>query len=80
MVTVEPEEVMKLEDWEWGEIEMPVDSGASETVVGEDTLRRIETKEGEARRRGVQLQWLMGSEPIIHGGTGVDGARCARAT
>jgi hypothetical protein len=40
----------------WEEILMAVDSGASETVVGEDVLENVPTKEGEASRRGVQYE------------------------
>ena len=37
---------------EWEEIEMAVDSGATETVVGEDDLTSVELKEGAASKRG----------------------------
>ena len=53
--TIEPEVVSSIkakDDWE--EIFMAVDSGASETVVGEEMLEGVLTKEGEASRRGVQ--------------------------
>ena len=39
---------------EWEEIEMAVDSGASESVVSEDMLNGIETVEGQAKKMGVQ--------------------------
>ena len=41
---------------EWEELDMAVDSGASETVVGEGMLRSVAIKEGEALRRGVQYE------------------------
>ena len=55
--TVEPENVnsIKAKDG-WEEILMAVDSGASGTVVGEDMLETIPTKEGEASKRGVQYE------------------------
>ena len=48
------------EQQEWEEIEMAVDSGATETVVGEDMIRGVETKPGEATRRGVQYEVASG--------------------
>ena len=40
---------------EWEEIEMAVDSGASESVVSEDMLNGVETMEGKAKKTGVQF-------------------------
>ena len=37
-------------------LKLAVDSGATETVIGEDMLTSIELKEGEAFRRGVQYE------------------------
>ena len=45
---------------EWEEVEVAVDSGATETVVGEDMIKGVETKEGEAARRGVQYEVASG--------------------
>jgi hypothetical protein len=53
---VEPKGVMAITQGTWEEIEMAVDSGAGETVVGEDMLETIQTEEGEAMRRGVQYE------------------------
>ena len=53
---VVPPGVNSVEDQEWEELEMAVDSGASETVLGEDMLRSVETTEGSACRRGVQYE------------------------
>ena len=53
---VVPPGVNSVEDQEWEELEMAVDSGASETVLGEDMLRSVETTEGAACRRGVQYE------------------------
>ena len=41
---------------EWEEIEMVVDSGASESVVSEDMLTGIATVEGYAQKKGVQYE------------------------
>ena len=41
---------------EWEEIEMAVDSGASESVVNEEQLSGAETLEGEANKRGIQYE------------------------
>lgn len=55
--TIEPEGVNAVKGaGQWEEIEMAVDSGASETVIGEDMLQGVETKEGPASRRGVQYE------------------------
>ena len=54
---VEPEGVNLLDfEGEWEEIEMTVDSGATETVIGEEMLKTVETKEGAACRRGVEYE------------------------
>ena len=55
--TVEPEGLMCVEtSGDWEEVEMAVDSGATETVVGENMVTSIETKEGPASRRGVNYE------------------------
>ena len=41
---------------EWEEIEMAVDSGASESVVSEDMLTGVETVEGYAKKKGIQYE------------------------
>ena len=40
----------------WEEIELAVDSGATETVVGEDMLHSIKTTEGESFKRAVEYE------------------------
>ena len=45
---------------EWQEIELAVDSGATETVVGTEMLTHIATSEGEAFKRGVQYEVASG--------------------
>ena len=54
--TVEPEGLNALEDHEWEEVEMAVDSGATETVIGEDILQFLALLEGLACRRGVKYE------------------------
>ena len=45
---------------EWEEIEMFVDSGATETVLGEGMLHSVETRDGLARGRGWSMRRRMG--------------------
>ena len=55
LCTVEPESVNRIcGDWE--EVEIAVDSGATETVLGEGMLASVETKPGDASRRGVKYE------------------------
>ena len=55
--TIEPEGFNEIEaKGEWEEIEMAVDSGATETVVGEDDLESIAVKEGAASQRGTEYE------------------------
>jgi hypothetical protein len=54
---IEPEGFNEIEEkGEWEEIEMAVDSGATETVLGEGDLGSIELKEGAASRRGTEYE------------------------
>ena len=54
--TMESEGINSIQTQEWDSIELAMDSGASETVIGEDMLTAVETKEGPASRRGVQYE------------------------
>lgn len=56
-----PEGVNSVDDQEWEELEMAVDSGATETVIGEHMLANIETREGIAFRKGVQYEVASGA-------------------
>ena len=58
---VVPEGVNMVGEEEWEEINMAIDSGATETVVGEDMLTSIDTVEGEAYRKGVQYEVASGT-------------------
>ena len=40
----------------WEEIELAVDSGATETVVPDESLARVDVEEGAAFRRGVKYE------------------------
>ena len=52
-----PEGVNSLEGKEeWEEIDFPVDSGATETVVSDEMLTSIDIVQGEASRRGVEYE------------------------
>ena len=55
--TIEPEGCNCIETTgEWECIEMAVDSGASETVVGVEMLQSVETNDGNASKRGVEYE------------------------
>ena len=58
--TIEPEGLNTVTEGEWEEIEMAVDSGATETVVGEESLKGIEIREGVAFKRGVKYEMANG--------------------
>ncbi|MDA8582759.1 hypothetical protein N9L68_00970 [bacterium] len=55
---IEPEQVRSavVADGEWEEIELAVDSGASETVAHEGVLQSVETTDGDAKKKGVQYE------------------------
>ena len=62
LVAKVPEGIYMIEDTGgWEEIDMAIDSGATETVVGEGMLESIETVEGEAYRKGVQYEVASGT-------------------
>ena len=54
---VAPENIRNLDEApEWEEIEVALDSGATESVCREDMLTNVETVEGDAQRKGVQYE------------------------
>ena len=53
LMTIVPDSLNSVTNDGWEGVEMTVDSGASETVVGEDMISAAATKEGQASRRGV---------------------------
>ena len=52
--------IRNLDEQVWEEIELAVDSGATETVVNEDMLTSVETTEGDAYKRGVEYEVASG--------------------
>ena len=55
--TIEPESINVIsEDGQWEEIEMAVDSGATENVANEEMLSSIPTEPGVASKRGVEYE------------------------
>ena len=62
LITRMPEGVRSIEEApEWEEIQMAVDSGATESVVGEDMLTNVKTEEGESKRKGIQYETADGT-------------------
>ena len=60
--TVVPEGVNMINaSGDWEELEMAVDSGATETVIGEDMVSSVDLKEGEPFKRGVQYEVASGT-------------------
>ena len=59
LMTIIPDSLNSVSSDGWEEIEMTVDSGASETVVGEEMITAVEAKEGPASRTGVMYWWQM---------------------
>ena len=53
---VEPVGASVIAECEWEEIEMPVDSGAGETVLGENELMSVSLVDVEAKRKGVKYE------------------------
>ena len=60
-IEIVPEQIKSVDqEEEWQEIELAVDSGATETVVGTTMLTNIATTEGVAFKRGVQYEVASG--------------------
>ena len=60
--TVQPQGLNAIQDGGWEEVEMAVDSGASETVINEDMVMSAELREGAASRRGMVYQVANGEK------------------
>ena len=56
LLTVCPDELNAVGDGEWEQIELAVDSGASETVVNDDMLTSVMTQDSAASKRGVEYE------------------------
>ena len=62
LVKIVPEGVNGLkETQEWEEIEMAVDSGATETVVSEEMVKAMEMQLGEAMKRRIRYEVASGA-------------------
>ena len=59
LIEVTPEGTNRVEQ-DWEEIELAVDSGATEMVVGTDMVQAVQTRECSAFRRGVQYEVASG--------------------
>ena len=61
--TIEPHGINAVGEDEWVEIDVAVDSGATETVMSEETLAGvIDITEGSACKRGVKYEVANGVE------------------
>ena len=58
--TVEPGSLQAIHEG-WRELDLTVDSGASETVMAEEDLPNTKTKEGSAYKRGVEFEVANGT-------------------
>ena len=56
LLTVCPDEINAVGEGEWEEIELAVDSGASETVINDEMLKTVRVHESDASRRGVEYE------------------------
>ena len=57
IITIEPEGINRIAgDGQWEEIELSVDSGATESVVPDNMPQSIPTRPGAAHKRGVQYE------------------------
>ena len=60
--TIEPESINGIsEDGNWEEIEMAVDSGATETVANDTMISSVPTEPGPASKRGVEYEVANGT-------------------
>ena len=60
LMTIIPGGINRVTDDEWEEVEMTVDSGASETGIGEDMVESAELREGRASRKGTVYEVVNG--------------------
>lgn len=67
LVTIEPEGLCVIGEGEWECVEMAVDSGATETVIGEHMVTAVKTTEEPASRRGVAYEIANGDTIPNHG-------------
>ena len=69
--TLQPASLNAIKADGWEEFEMAVDSGASETVVGEEMVVTASMRESEGSRRGVESKVANGESIPNLGGEGV---------
>ena len=60
LAEIEPEGLKATSQEEWTEIEFSVDSGAAETVIGEDMALNVDLEEGAKFKKGVQYEIASG--------------------
>ena len=53
LMTITPEVISSVQEDGWEEVDLVVDSGASEIVIGPDMVQSVEVTEGPAYRQGV---------------------------
>ena len=56
LMTITPEVTSRVQDDGWEEVDLVVDSGASEAVVGPHMVQPIDAVEGESYRQGVKYE------------------------
>ena len=69
LLTVADECISSVRGDGWEEINMVVDSGASETVIGPDVIQSVDAVEGPAYRQGIKYEVANGIRiPNLWGG------------
>ena len=56
LMTITPEVISSVQQDGWEEVDLVVDSGASETVIGPEMVQSVEVTEGPAYRQGVKYE------------------------
>ena len=56
LITINPEGLSTVMDGGWEEVELAVDSGASETVISEDMVMSVDLCDSPASKRGVEYE------------------------
>ena len=56
LMTIGPETISSVRVDGWEEIELAVDSGASETVIGPDMAQSADMRQGDAYRQGIKYE------------------------
>ena len=61
LLTIAPEVISTVQDDGWEEVNLVVDSGASETVTGPEMVQSVEAMEGGSYRQGVKYEVANGT-------------------